>query len=46
MERIYQTENVSNARVNVRTANLATSEPENVIMGVIITGLESFVKVR
>lgn len=38
-------ESVSNVRVCVRIMHLVINQPEDVIMGVAITGLEYFVKV-
>lgn len=46
MERMFYKESVLNVKVYVRIMHLVTSQPENVITDVVITGLENFVKVR
>lgn len=45
MGRMFHTESVSNAKVCVRTAHLVIYLQVDVMTGVVITGLESFVKV-
>lgn len=46
MERMFYKESVLNVKVYVWIMHLVTSQPENVITDVVITGLENFVKVR